>query len=241
MPPTKQDRIQVPCPHCGHVQPEPPAAFSTVCKGCGRHFRVQSALAPARQPVSKPKPELEPEQKRIACFNCGSEMNAAPAAQSAMCKRCGTYIDLRDYRIAGIVSKNFKTRGALIVELKGNVYNTEAVVGDAVIKGKFLGKLIAERSLTVYSTAEIKGTFKTARLIIPPANHFRWPDLIVVGAAEIAGELAANLRAEGAIVLKSTAKVFGALEARDLVVEAGAVLVGPARIGGRVNRSESIL
>jgi cytoskeletal protein CcmA (bactofilin family) len=52
------------------------------------------------------------------------------------------------------------------VEPKGYVFNTEAVVGDATIKGRFLGKLAAEHSLTIFSTAEIKGSFKTARLII---------------------------------------------------------------------------
>jgi cytoskeletal protein CcmA (bactofilin family) len=104
-------------------------------------------------------------------------------------------------------------------------------VGDAVIKGRFLGKLIAERSLAIYSTAEIKGTFKAARLIIPVANRFRWNETIKVGSAEIAGELAADLQVEGTIILKSTARLFGDMQAKDLVVEDGAVVVGGVRIG----------
>ena len=102
---------------------------------------------------------------------------------------------------------------------------------DVVIKGRFLGKLVAERSLTIYSTAEIKGSFTAARLLIPVANHFRWLAAIRAGSAEIAGELVANLRADGAIILKSTARMFGDLEAGHPVVEAGAVVVGHARIG----------
>jgi cytoskeletal protein CcmA (bactofilin family) len=47
----------------------------------------------------------------------------------------------------------------------------------------------------------------------------------------VAGELAANLRADGAIVLKATARMFGNMEAKKLVVEEGAVVVGEARIG----------
>ena len=65
------------------------------------------------------------------------------------------------------MSRNFRTKGAFVVEPKGYVFNTEAIVGEAVIKGRFLGKLIAERSLTIYSTADIRGTFTAGKLIIP--------------------------------------------------------------------------
>ena len=52
------------------------------------------------------------------------------------------------------------------------------LVSDAVIKGRFLGKLDRGSSLTIYSTAEIKGSFKADLLIIPAANHFRWKEPI---------------------------------------------------------------
>jgi cytoskeletal protein CcmA (bactofilin family)/DNA-directed RNA polymerase subunit RPC12/RpoP len=224
MPASKQDNVPVDCPHCGHQQSEPRAAFSTVCKKCGGHFRLE-VPKPARKAAG---PALE--RKRITCFDCGAELEVAFSAESTMCKRCSRYVDLKDYHINHAVSKNFKTRGSFVVEAAGYVFNTEAVVGDAVIKGRFLGRLIAERSLTVYSTADIKGSFKTARLIVPAANHFRWKEPIKVGSAEIAGELAATLHATGTIVLKSTARLFGDFEGRHLVVEEGAVMVGNARI-----------
>src|SRR5258705_6612794 len=105
------------------------------------------------------------------------------------------------------------------------------MAGDAIIKGRFLGKLVTERSLTIYSTAEIKGSFKAGRLVIPVANRFHWKELLKVGAAEIAGELVANLQSEGTIILKSTARMFGDVEAKNLVVEEGAVVVGTLRLG----------
>ena len=226
MPASKQDKVLVACPHCGHSQEEPRTAFSTVCKQCRKNFRVQEALNPERK-----APEATPERKRITCFECGAELEVPVSAQSSMCKRCSRYIDLQDYRIANAVSKNFKTKGTFALEPTGYVFNTEAIVGDAVIKGRFLGKLIAERSLVIYSTAEIKGTFKAARLIIPVANRFRWNEPIKVGSAEIAGELAADLQVEGTITLKSTARLFGDMQAKNLVVEEGAVVVGNVRIG----------
>jgi len=226
MPASKQDKVLVTCPHCGHEQPEPPTAFSTVCKKCRGHFHVQEVLKPAPKAVELPR-----DSRRVTCFDCGTELEVPPSAESTMCKRCGRYMDLKDYKITNAVSKNFKTKGTFTVEPKGYVFNTEVFVGDAVIKGRFLGKLIAEHSLTVYSTAEIKGSFKTARLIVPAANHFRWHEPIKVVSAEIAGELANNLQAEQSVELKSTARLFGDIESRTLVVEEGAVVVGNMRIG----------
>src|SRR5216117_3021535 len=194
MPAKKQAKVLVSCPRCGHQQSEPRAAISTACKKCGQYIRVKEVLKPAARSAERPR-----ELRKLVCFECGTELEVAASAQSTMCKRCSSHIDLRDYHISNAVSKNFKTKGEFVIEPKGYVFNTEAVVGDAIIKGKFLGKLFAERSLTIFSTAEIKGNFKSGRLIIPAENHFRWKEQIRVGAAEIAGELAANLRAHGVV------------------------------------------
>ena len=182
MPAKKQAKVLVSCPRCGHQQSEPRAAISTACKKCGQYIRVKEVLKPAARSAGRPK-----ELRKLVCFECGTELEVAVSAQSTMCKRCSSHIDLRDYHISNAVSKNFKTKGELVLEPKGYVFNTEAVVGDAIIKGKFLGKLVAERSLTIYSTADIKGHFKAGRLVIPAENHFRWKEEITVGAAEIAG------------------------------------------------------
>jgi len=66
----------------------------------------------------------------------------------------------------------------------------------------------------------------------PPMEHaFVRPPLVKLGAAEIGGELAANLQSAGTVLLRSTARLFGDVEAGNLVVEAGAVFVGAARVG----------
>jgi cytoskeletal protein CcmA (bactofilin family)/DNA-directed RNA polymerase subunit RPC12/RpoP len=225
MPASKQEKVPVPCPHCGHSQNVPRTAVSTVCKGCGKHFEVQDALKPkARKAVAVV------ERKEIVCFDCGTELKVPLAAESTMCKRCSAHIDLRDYKIANAVSRNFRTKGAFVVEAKGYVFNTEAIVREAVIKGRFLGKLKAEDSLTIHSSAEIKGSFTAGKLIIPAKNRFHWGEPINVGSAEIAGELTADLVSPGTIFVKSTGLLFGNVQARNLVVEPGAVLVGEMRV-----------
>jgi cytoskeletal protein CcmA (bactofilin family) len=222
----KEDSVSVTCPKCGHTQPVPRTAYSGICKKCRGHFRVAEAL----NPVSKPPPPAF-EQRRVTCFQCGTELDVPVAAASTLCKRCSSHVDLTDYHITQTVSKNFRTHGRLVVEEKGYILNTDAVVGDAVIKGRIIGKLAARRTLELHSTARITGSFTTGQLIVPAGNHFRWHEILSIGGAEIAGELAAHLRCPGIIRLKSTARLFGDVQAGDLVVESGAVFVGAAKIG----------
>jgi len=226
MPPLKQNTIPVTCPKCGHVQPEPRGAYSTLCKKCQQHFRVHEEPPPA----AKAK-KTTIAQKQVKCFQCGAELLVAAAAESTMCKKCSSHVDLCDYQVNQTVWKNFRTHGRLVIEEKGYVLNTDSHVGEAVVKGRIIGKLVAERSLEIHSTARIKGSFSTGRLIVPAGNHFRWAEALRVGAAEIRGELVANLDSAGTVLLKSTARFFGDVQAGDLVVEPGAVFVGAARIG----------
>jgi cytoskeletal protein CcmA (bactofilin family) len=201
-------------------------AISTNCRSCGQYFRVQEALKPA--PAKTQAPAVA--HKTVTCFECGLEQPVALSAQSTMCRKCSQHIDLADYRVTSAVSKNFRTHGAFIVETKAYVFNSETRAGDAIIKGKFLGRLIVERSLTIHSTAQIKGTFQAKHLIIPFGNVVGWKELIKVGSAEIAGELVASLQAAGTVSLKSTARFFGDLTAGGLIMEDGVVLVGAVNV-----------
>src|SRR5215831_10480235 len=196
---SQQDKVLVPCPRCGHRQSEARIAFSTVCKKCGQHIRVQEALQPAR-----PAQAANHAQKRVTCFDCGAELDVPATAESTMCKRCSRYVDLKDYHIVSGISKNFKTKGTFVIEPKGYVFNSETLAGDAVIKGRFLGKLVAERSLTIHPNSEIKGGFTAGQLIIPADSRFLWKEPIRVGSAEIAGELVASLNAKGTITVRSS-------------------------------------
>jgi cytoskeletal protein CcmA (bactofilin family)/DNA-directed RNA polymerase subunit RPC12/RpoP len=226
MPASQPDRIAVLCPHCGHRQLEPRSAYSTICKKCHQHFRLEEVLHPATPP---PTPELK--QRQIRCFQCGIELSVPLAATSSMCRRCSAHVDLTDYRVTTTVSKNFRTYGRLVIEEKGYVLNSEAQVGDAVIKGRFIGKLAAQGTLEIHSSAKIKGSFTAGRLLIPAGQHFRWPEPMQVEGAEVHGELVGALRCSGTVRLGATARFFGVVEAHNLVVEAGAVWVGSARIG----------
>jgi cytoskeletal protein CcmA (bactofilin family) len=234
----KPDKVLVVCPQCGHNQHEPAAAYSSNCKKCRHYFRLEDVLRQAAKPsragpagkANASAPETSKELRRVTCFQCGTQLDVSPSAQSTMCKRCSSHLDLRDYIINSAVSKNFRTRGRFVVEEGGYVFNTETVVADAVLKGRFLGKLIAENSLEIHRTAEIKGTFKTGKLVIPAGGLFRWPEPLLIGGADISGELIAPIKSTGRILLRASARLFGDVEAASLEVESGAVLVGSMRI-----------
>jgi len=221
-----QEKALVVCPHCGHQQSEARAAISTNCRQCGKYLRIQELLHPVAKAVAS-----APAQQRHTCFDCGAELDVPAAAQSAMCKRCSSYLDLKDYTISNAVSKNFKTKGRFIVEAKGYLFNTSVVAREIVIKGQVIGKLTAEESLTWYSTAEIKGSFQAKRLIIPAENCFHAKKPIQVGAVEIAGELVGPIIAENSVTVRANGRLFGDVQARHLIVEAGAIVVGGMRIG----------
>jgi cytoskeletal protein CcmA (bactofilin family) len=226
---SKSKTISATCPKCGHEQQEPRGTYSTICKKCRSHFRLEEEAPKTSKVPKAPKPTIELRQ--ISCFQCGTELEVPTAAESTMCKRCSSHVDLRDYQITQTISKNFRTYGRLVVEEKGYVLNTDSLVGEAVLKGRLIGKIVAHRTLEIYSTASIKGSFNTGKLIIPAGNSFRWSELLRIGGAEIAGELVANIQSSGTIVLKSTSRLFGDVQAANLVVESGAVLVGNAKIG----------
>jgi cytoskeletal protein CcmA (bactofilin family)/DNA-directed RNA polymerase subunit RPC12/RpoP len=227
MPSGKQDRVPVACPKCGHSQLEPRSAYSTICKKCHEHFRIEEAHPPAPK---LQKPVIA--QKQVRCFQCGTELEVPVAAASTMCKRCSSYVDLADYHITQTTSKNFRTYGRLVVEEKGYLLNTDSRVADAVIKGRFIGKLVADRTLEIHSSATIKGSLSGAgRLVVPAGNHFRWQEALRIGGAEIAGELVATLHSAGTVLLKSSARLFGDVQAANLVIESGAIFVGAVRVG----------
>src|ERR1041385_3266191 len=112
---SQQDKVQVDCPQCGHSQLEPRIAYSTNCKKCGGHIRVQDVLKPAKKKAAYKSPEADQAKKRIKCFDCGADLDVVASAQSTMCKKCSRYMDLKDYHIANAVSKNFKTKGAFVI------------------------------------------------------------------------------------------------------------------------------
>ena len=235
------NKVPVQCPKCGHTQQEPATGYSTVCKKCRQHFRLDEATKAAVQPAAKEgKAGTKAAAARAAapirvgrqirCFNCGTDLEVPESAQSTMCKRCSGHMDLRDYKINSAVSRNFRTKGRFVIDEGGYLFNTDSIAGDVTIKGRLLGKLKAEGALELYSSAQIKGSFHAGNLVIPAGERFTWPEAIAATAADISGELVANINATATVILRKSARLFGNIQSGGLVVEPGAVFVGRANV-----------
>lgn len=227
-------RAPVTCPRCGHTQLEPLAVISTVCRRCQGAIQIRKDIASPRA-TSRPAGSIatsrpEVESRQLECFTCGTLLTVPATAESTMCKRCSSHIDLRDYSINQAVSKNFRTHGRFVVREKGYVFNTDSLVGAAVIKGRFHGKLHARHSLEIHTGAEIKGSITAGLLIIPAGQVFAWSSPLEVISAEVAGELCSSLHASGSVWVRGSGRVFGDVHARAVEVEPGGVLVGLLRV-----------
>jgi cytoskeletal protein CcmA (bactofilin family) len=147
-----------------------------------------------------------------------------------MCKRCSSHVDLKDYEIRNTVSKNFKTKGRFSLEEGGCLLNTDSIAGEFILRGKVLGRIVAE-TLEIHDSGEIRGHFLASRLVIPIGTHFRWPEIISLRSAHIEGEFVGNLVVEDAVRLMASARVFGNITAGSISMQSGAVLVGQIKIG----------
>ena len=232
----KPQRVAVTCPRCGQSQQEPTAAYSTRCRKCGEHFRIEDVLRPSARPAgTRPagsRAEPPREMRHVSCFQCGTDLEVPVSAQSTMCKRCSAHVDLRDYEFTATVSKNFKTKGRCVLHEGACLLNTNSIFGHAILKGKIIGRVAAD-ILEIHRTADIKGGFKAGHLIIPLGSLLRWPETVVVNSADIAGEFVGNIQASGSITLRSTCRLFGNIQSGGLVIESDAIVAGMMRIGSQ--------
>src|SRR5260370_38023243 len=93
---SKPDKVMVDCPHCGHSQAEPRGAFSTICKKCRGHIRIQAVSRPSRKAAAA----TAVARRHIDWFDCGTELDESLTAQSTMEQRRSCSIDLQFTHIA---------------------------------------------------------------------------------------------------------------------------------------------
>lgn len=94
-----------------------------------------------------------------------------------------------------------------------NVEGDFASEGNIIVKGTVSGSVATSKFLLVEQGAKIIANVRA-------------------GSAKISGEVKGNMKIKEALELTSTAKVLGDIEARVLVIEAGAILYGKVTMPG---------
>lgn len=94
-----------------------------------------------------------------------------------------------------------------------NVEGDFASEGNIIVKGSVAGSVHTSRHLSVEQGAKIMANVRA-------------------GSAKVAGEVKGNMKVKEAIELTATARIMGDLEAKILVVEAGALIYGKVMMPG---------
>ena len=173
MPAKKQDQVLVACPHCGHQQAEPR-------DGLLHHLQKMRPASP--RPGNPPSgahaaPERAPKQRHITCFECGAELGSARQRRIhhvQMVQPLRGPARLSDHHRHGQKFQDQGHAGRRAQRLCFQHRNSSSATPSS--RENIHGKLAVERSLTIYSTADIKGSLTAAHLVIPAENHFRWPE-----------------------------------------------------------------
>lgn len=86
-------------------------------------------------------------------------------------KITGDFTSEGDLRIDGVIEGNVKTPGKVVVGKTGEIIGT-LESANAYFEGKFSGKINLTETLTLKSTAQIKGEVITQKLAVEPGAMF---------------------------------------------------------------------
>ena len=233
-------RIEVRCPHCGHIQLEPELAKSTYCKKCSGYIQLGKApksIGPQgidKHPSVLRKLEnfLGGQRTVIAhCFECPGKREIPKSATSTICPRCGAYIDIQDYRIVGNFSRSIRTRGKIIVTSKGDLSSNRVICDSAEIQGAMRGSLICSGSVHLRIKGKVTGSIQAKSVYIDKKCEAEFVRPLRAERVEIEGIISARIISTGTVIIQKTGRFTGALFGRGFTVEKGGEFFGELSIG----------
>jgi cytoskeletal protein CcmA (bactofilin family) len=237
-----RSRINVTCPACGNHQQESPSAKSTYCRKCGGYVQLdksaKSSVAP--QPRERTPSGLEKLQDFLGvqrttiarCFECPGYREVPKAATSTLCPKCGAYIDLQDYKIAGAYTRSIRTGGRLIIGPKGDLISRRAYCGSAEIEGSLRANLVCSGDVALRRKGKVGGEIEARKIHVERKCEAELAYPIRTDELEIDGAITVPSVSARKVVIGKTGRLVGTVLARSFVVEKGGYFIGDLRIGG---------
>lgn len=226
------EKISADCPHCGYSQLESAYAKSTICKRCSQHFSIEKLLA---KEVGSLKPPSLFEKlgklisregvREIKCFSCHASQQVSTAAESSLCPKCGSYIDLRDFRISGPFGRTVQTQGRVTILPKGDV-TTRILCGHGRIEGKMRGMMVSSGVLEVCLSGRISGELEAEKFVVERKSEVEFGRPVKAKEFEIDGRMSGVLICDGKVTILKHGVVTGTVRARSIVVEKGGIFSG---------------
>lgn len=238
--PRQTEKISADCPHCGFSQLESAYAKSTFCRKCGEHFSIEKLLNKEVGSVKGPSifdklsKLISGEKVRQAqCFSCGHRQEVSSAAQSSLCPTCGSYIDLRDIKIAGPFGRSIQTQGDVHVTSKGEVSSSKVACGSALIEGKMRGTLVCTGTARVKMKGKLLGAVEANHLLIDKKSQVEFARPVKAHTVEINGRISARVMCETCVTINKGGYLEGTVYARSINIEKGGIFTGELFIGQR--------
>ena len=236
--PKRLEKISADCPHCGFSQLESTYAKSTFCRKCGQHYSIEKLLAKETTSLKAPSffdkiSKLVSGEKirDICCFSCGHRQQVSSAAQSSICPQCGSYIDLKDFKISGQFGRSIQTQGEVIITSKGEVTSAKVACGSALIEGKLRGNLACTGVVTVKMHGKLLGSVDAHQLVIEKRSDVEFVRPVKVHSAEIRGKVSARIMCETGLTIVKGGTLEGVVYAKTINVERGGIFSGELFIG----------
>ncbi|MDQ3622578.1 MAG: polymer-forming cytoskeletal protein, partial [Verrucomicrobiota bacterium] len=236
--PKQIEKISADCPHCGFSQLESPYAKSTFCRRCGEHYSIEKLLL--KETTSLKGPSLfdrlgkllaRETVREVACLSCGTRQQLSSAAQSSICPQCGSYMDLRDFKITGPFGRSVQTQGDVVVTSKGDVSSARITCGSAFIEGKLRGALVCTGTLRMKVQGKVLGSIEAQDLIIEKRCAAEFVRPLKVQRVEINGKISARIMCEGQVTINKHGSLDGTVYARAISIEKGGIFSGELFIG----------
>jgi cytoskeletal protein CcmA (bactofilin family) len=235
-------RIDVACPACGNHQQESASAKSTYCRKCGGYIQLDKSAKSSvphelreRPPSGLQKLQnlLGVQRTTIArCFECPGFREVPKAATSTLCPKCGAYIDLQDYKIAGAYTRSIRTGGRLSIGVKGDLISRRAYCGSAEIEGSLRAKLICSGEVTLKRKGKLGGEIEARKIHVKRKCDAELTYPIQADLVEIDGAITVPSISARKVVVGKTGRLIGSVLAHGFVVEKGGYFIGDLRIGG---------
>ena len=236
--PKQGEKVSADGPHCGFSQLESAFAKSTFCRKCGQHYSIEKLLAKEVASLKGPsifdklsKMVAGEKVRDICCFSCGHRQQVSSAAQSSLCPQCSSYVDLRDFKIAGPFGRSIQTQGEIVITAKGDVTSAKIACGAAVIEGKLRGQLLCTGEARMKVQGKFLGDLDAHLLVIDKKADIEFARVVKARSVEVHGKISANIQCDGCVKVASGGVLDGSIQARSFVVEKGGYFSGELAIG----------
>lgn len=175
-----------------------------------------------------------PKNQMVRCFECNGAHEVSSSAQSSICKDCGAYIDLQDYKISGSFSRNIVTRGTVTLAKGGDLSSSKVVCSAATIMGRMRGNLVCSGRVTLRTRGKMSGTLEAGCLVVEKGSEVEFTRPVRVSALDVSGIVSGPVfECDGHVTIQRTGILRGPVRAKGFTVEKDGGFEGELTISPR--------